>query len=72
MNDAKVLRLCSIYRKATWEELFSEQNSHESINPYVINDKGYPLLPWLMVPQKQTSERHFVLHVLFNKRLFLG
>jgi len=36
----------------------------------VIGDKGYLLLPWLMVPHKQTNERHYVMHVLFNKRFF--
>ncbi len=33
----------------------------EGINPYLIKDKGYPLLPWLMVPHKHIGIRHFML-----------
>ncbi len=42
---------------------------HEGINPYLIRDKGYPLLLWLMVPHMQISVRHFILQALLNKRL---
>ncbi len=52
MNDVKVLRLFSIYHKATWGDLFNDYNLHDDIKPYVIKDKGYPSLLWLMVQQK--------------------
>jgi hypothetical protein len=52
MNDAKVLQSSSIYQRATWRDLFNEWTSHEGITPYIIRDKGYPLLLWLMVHHK--------------------
>jgi hypothetical protein len=42
---------------------------NEGISPYLIRDKGYPLLLWLMVPHKKIGVRHFILQALLNKRL---
>jgi hypothetical protein len=49
MNNARMLHLSLAYYKATLGSVFHEQNSHERIKPYIIGDKGYLLLPWLMV-----------------------
>jgi hypothetical protein len=54
MNDERVLWLSSIYRKAMCNNFFNELNLHEGIKIYIIEKKGYPMLPWLMVPHKQT------------------
>jgi hypothetical protein len=53
MNDAQVLHLSSIYQKVKWGNLFNEHDAHEGIMFYIIEDKGYPLMPWLMVFHKQ-------------------
>jgi hypothetical protein len=66
MNDVKVLRLSSIYHKTTWGYLFNDCNLHDDIKPYVIKDKGYPSLSWLMVQQKQTWVRHLILEALYT------
>jgi hypothetical protein len=55
MNDEQVLCLSSIYQKATWQNLFNECDAHEGMKPYIIEDKGYPLMAWLMAPHKQTG-----------------
>lgn len=68
MNNAQVLQLSSIYRKITWGNFFNELDLHEGIKPYIIGNKGYPLLPWMMVPNKQTRVLHAMLETLFNKR----
>jgi hypothetical protein len=69
MNNEKILQLSSIYWKATRDDLFNEQNLHEGIRPYIIEDEGYPLLPWLIMPHKQKGGQLFVLETLFNKQL---
>jgi hypothetical protein len=69
INDVKVLRLPSIYKKATQGYLFNESTLHEGIKPYIIDDKGYLLLPWLMVPHQRMGVHHYVLQALFNKQL---
>jgi len=55
MNNSKMLRLLSIYQKATLGDLFHEIFLHHGIKPYIIGDKGYLLLPWLMVFHKQNA-----------------
>ncbi len=53
MNNARMLHLSPTYSKVRLGNVFHEQNSHEGIKPYIIGDKGYLLLPWLMVLKKQ-------------------
>jgi len=69
MNNTRVLCLFSIYQKATLGDLFHEWNLHHGIKPYIIGDKGYSLLPWLMVPHKQIRIWHFCAIRLYNKQL---
>lgn len=34
---------------------------------YILGGEGYPLLPWFMIPQKQTTNmKHIILEVIFN------
>jgi hypothetical protein len=68
MNNAQVLRLSSIYPKTTWGNFFNELGLHKGIKLYIIGNKGYPLLPWMMVPHKQTRVFHSMLETLFNKQ----
>ncbi len=69
MNDTQVLHLFLIYQKVKWGNLFNEHDAHEGIKFYVIGDKGYTLMPWLMVLHKQTRIWHTILKTLFNKQL---
>lgn len=45
---------------------------HEGFSPYLIGDKGYPLLNWLMVPHKLDGQPLTVSQKLYNKRLSRG
>jgi hypothetical protein len=36
----------------------------------MIGNKGYPLLPWLMAPHKQTGVRHLILEAYYIKQFF--
>ncbi len=60
-TDAKVLWLSLIYWKATLGYLFHKRNSQKGIKLYVIEDKGYSLLPWWIIPYKQIGMWHFML-----------
>jgi hypothetical protein len=40
------------YRKVIWGDMFNDNNFHEGIKLYIIKDKGYSLLPWLMMLHK--------------------
>lgn len=70
MNNTQVLHLSSIYQKVKWGNLFNEHDAHEGMKFYIIGDKDYPLMPWLMVLHKQTGIRRTILKTLFNKQLF--
>jgi hypothetical protein len=42
--------------RATYEGFFNhEHGSQNNIWPYIVGDKGYPMLPWLMIPPSQTD-----------------
>ncbi len=69
INNAKMLWLSSVYKKATQGYLFNENILHEGIRPYIIDDKGYLFLPWLMVLHQQMGVHHYVFQAFFNKRL---
>lgn len=58
MHDARVLRLSSLYRKATNDEILTKpENVIEgvAVRPLILGDSGYPLLPWLIGPYPQSA-----------------
>jgi hypothetical protein len=45
----------------------------DGICPYIIGNKGYPLLPLFMIPNKQTTNvRQTILKSFYNKHLRMG
>jgi hypothetical protein len=49
MNDVHILCIKKLFMKICFELMdYNECNT----KPYIINDKGYHLLPWLMIPHK--------------------
>jgi hypothetical protein len=52
-QDFIILPLSNLYRKAMFDGFFDlEHGSYDGIIPYILGDKGYPLLPWFMIPHK--------------------
>jgi len=73
MNDVCILRLSSLYKKVVNGNMFHINKGEEEIKSYLIVDKVYPLLPWLMIPHKQFGNiRHIVLEALYKKHLSQG
>lgn len=74
MNDTKVLRLSSLYKNATFDGFLDPKHgSQDGINHYILGDKGCPLLPWFMIPHKQSANiRHTFLEAHYNKHLSKG
>jgi len=52
MSDARVLQISSLHWKAINGNLLQIDQGENGIKLYIIGDKGYPLLSWLMAPFK--------------------
>jgi hypothetical protein len=53
MNDARILRISSLYHKAMNGELLRlNQGTKREIRPYILGHKMYPMVPWLMILHK--------------------
>jgi hypothetical protein len=46
--------------------LFVVDRGQENIKTYIPKDKGYPVLPWLMVFHKQVRVCHIAFKTLYN------
>jgi hypothetical protein len=72
-NDMRTLRRSGLYGNVIQHRILNDQDgiSHEGFSPYLLGDKGYPLLTWLMVPYKDDHPLS-MLERLYNKRMRQG
>ncbi len=68
MNDVWILRIYYLYHWTTKGNQFVTEHG-QGIRPCILGNKGYPFLPWLMVPHKQVGVCHTILETLFNQQL---
>jgi hypothetical protein len=68
LNDARVLRRSGLYNRRAINGHLIEglQVSEEGFRPYLLGDKGYPLLPFIMIPHREG--RLTVLEQLYNRK----
>ncbi len=68
VNDSWVLWKSNLYHQAHYHGLFNaERGCQNGIPPYMLGDKGYPLLDWLVTPHQEESD-HKVLQQVFNRK----
>jgi hypothetical protein len=72
-NDMRTLRRSALYANVINHRILNDQDGlvHEGFTPYLLGDKGYPLLTWLMVAYKDDRPLS-VLEKLYNKRMRRG
>ncbi len=72
INNVHILCISSLHQKATNGDLFQIDQNDNGIKPYLIDDKGYMFLRWLMIAHKHGVVHHIILKLLFNKDLHQG
>jgi hypothetical protein len=72
-NDSRTLRYNGLYANVLHRRILDDVNGvhHEGFSPYLLGDKGFPLLLWLMVPHKNDRPLS-ILGRLYNRRLRRG
>lgn len=71
MNDFKIVWLSNFYQEVTYNGLFNlELRCQDGICPCILGDKGYFMLPCMIIPHKQSSNiQHTVLEDVYNRKL---
>jgi hypothetical protein len=67
-NDMRTLRRSGLYMNVIHCRILNDEDGivYEGFSPYLLGDKGYPLLKWLMVPYKDDRPLS-ILEKLYNK-----
>jgi hypothetical protein len=70
VNESRVLRKFSLYKNAWFDGLFElGRGSQNEFFPYLLGDKEYPLISWIMIPYKNDGKfENYVLKILYNVR----
>ncbi len=66
VNDSKVLGKFGLYVNAQQQGLFNVNKGQDGFAPYLLGDKGYPLLSWLMTSHRNGETN--ILEMFYNKK----
>jgi hypothetical protein len=65
LNDSRVLLQSCLYKKVQYIGLFEiSRASRNGFALYLLGDKGYPLISWIMMPYNEEGQ-HFILELLY-------
>jgi len=69
VNDSRVLNRFAHYRNAQYHGIFEFNNasSQHCLTPYLLGDKGYPLITWTMTLSKEEGQ-HTILELLYTRK----
>lgn len=67
-NDARMLRRSTLFHRGQHRTLWDNSLQFHGFSLYIVGDSGFPLLPWLMVPQRQYMHLSLA-NRLFNRKL---
>jgi hypothetical protein len=69
VNNQRVLRRSGLWQQVVQSGLMSTDGGYqEGVTPYLLGDKGYPLLSWIMVPFKDNGQPRSPAQTYYNKR----
>jgi hypothetical protein len=69
INDQRVLRRSGLWQHVVHRILLHVDSGYqEGIPPYLLADKGYPLLSWMMMPFKDDGRPRSLAESYYNKR----
>jgi len=56
-----------LYQHVQFHGLFYPNKGVDGVLPYLLGDKGYPLICWIMTPFKEEGQ-HSILKLLYNRK----
>jgi hypothetical protein len=73
VNDQRVLRRSGQWQRVVQRGLMNVDSGYQDgIPPYLLEDKGYPLMNWIIVPFKSDGQPRSLAETYFNKRYRQG
>ena len=73
VNDQRIVRRSRLWHEVMHKGLLSASSGYQDRIPlYILVDKGYPLLNWIMVPFKDDGQPRRLVGTYYNKRHHQG